>query len=206
MLTVWGRADSSNVQKVLWCLDELGVAYKRIDIGGAFGGNDTAGYRAKNPNGLVPAVEDDDLVLWESNSILRYLAAKYGEGRLWPADPGHRARTERWMDWQLSTAGPALVPVFWGLIRTPPAERNSAAIEAARAKYAALMPILDRQLAAEPYLSGSSFGVGDIPMGVCTYRWYTLDVVRPDTPNLQAWYGRLQERPAFRAHVMCPLT
>src|SRR5437868_8574364 len=131
MIKIWGRNTSVNVQKVMWAIGELGLQHERIDVGGSFGKNNEPDYLAKNPNALVPTLEEDDgFVLWESNAIVRYLAAKYGAGKLQPADLHERARANSWMDWQLTVAAPALTPVFWGLIRTPPENRDPAAIEA----------------------------------------------------------------------------
>jgi glutathione S-transferase len=206
MLKILGRKNSSNVQKVLWCCDELGIAYEREDVGGQFGKNREPEYLALNPNGLVPTIIDDGFVLWESNTIIRYLAAKHGSGSLYPADLQQRALAERWMDWQLSTIVPAINPVFWGLVRTPPEERDQAAIAAARDKLAGVMKILDNQLAHADYVAGSAFSVGDIPVGIMTYRWFTLDIEREELPSLKRWYDRLTKRPAFEQHVMTGLT
>jgi glutathione S-transferase len=206
MLKILGRKNSSNVQKVLWCCDELGIAYEREDVGGQFGKNREPEYLALNPNGLVPTIIDDGFVLWESNTIIRYLAAKHGSGSLYPADLQRRALAERWMDWQLSTIVPAINPVFWGLVRTPPEERDQAAIAAARDKLAGVMKILDNQLAHADYVAGSAFSVGDIPVGIMTYRWFTLDIEREELPSLKRWYDRLTKRPAFEQHVMTGLT
>src|SRR5829696_7441779 len=146
MLKIWGRYTSINVQKVMWAIGELGIAHERIDVGGPFGKNNEPAYLAMNPNGLVPTLEEDDFVLWESNAIVRYLAAKYGSGKLDPTDLRTRASAGRWMDWQLSVAGPAITPVFWGLIRTPPEKRDATAIDAGKEKTTAAARILDEQL------------------------------------------------------------
>ena len=139
MLKVWGRRNSANVQKAMWAIGELRLAHERIDIAGAFGRNREAAYLALNPNGLVPTLEDGDLMLWESNTILRYLAGLHGKGTLEPADPKARARAGQWMDWQLSVLGPAIHETFWGLVRTPPEKRDHAAIEAGKVKTIAAM-------------------------------------------------------------------
>src|SRR5712691_10585534 len=143
MLKVWGRNTSVNVQKVMWAIGELGLACERIDVGGAFGKNNEPAYLAMNPNGLVPTLEEDGFLLWESNSVVRYLAAKYGPGTLEPADLRARASASRWMDWQLTVCAPAIQPLFWGLIRPPPEKRDPAGIDAARVKTTAAMKILD---------------------------------------------------------------
>ena len=205
MLKVWGRTNSVNVQKVLWCCVELGLAFERIDAGGQFGVVDTAEYRRLNPNGLVPLIEDGSFVLWESNAIVRYLAAAYGAGGLCPADPQARALADQWMDWQATTNGPMTV-IFWGLIRTDSADRDPAAIAAAAEQAGGLWRRLEEHLAGRPYVAGDSLTMGDIPVGAMAYRWTQLDVPRPPIPNVEAWQARLSERPGFREHIMQPLS
>ncbi len=204
MLKIWGRANSINVQKVLWVADEIGIPYTRVDIGGPFGGNREPAYLALNPNGLVPTIEDDGVVLWESNSIARYLAASRNSP-LVPADPKLRAEAERWMDWQLTSLG-GMTPIFWGLIRTPAEKRDPAAIEAARVQVAGAWAILDAHLKGRDFVAGPALTVGDIPVGCMAYRWFNLAIDRPDLPHLRAWYDRLTTRPAYRKHVMPPMT
>jgi glutathione S-transferase len=201
MLKVWGRNNSSNVQKTMWAIGELRVAYDRTDVGMEFGGNDTTVYRAMNPNGLVPTIQDGDFILWESNSIIRYLAARYGPGTLEPADLRSRAVASQWMDWQISAFLPAFSAVFWGLVRTPPEKRDHAAIAAAKDKSIAAAQILDTALARNTYLAGNSFCMGDIPMGVFMYRFRALMPDRPPMPNLERWYATIAKRPAFQEHV-----
>lgn len=207
MLTIWGRTSSINVQKVMWTIGELEIPHRRIDIGGPFGGNDQPDYRAKNPNGLVPVLEQDDgFILWESNTIVRYLAAKYGAGRLWPEDPAKRADGERWMDWSLTTLHGAIVPVFLGLIRQAPEKRDTTAIEAGRLKSEAVWKIAEARLQDRPYFGGDHLTIGDIAMGPWFYRWSNLPIAHPKFPALEAWYARLTPREAYRTHVMLPLT
>ncbi|HWJ72795.1 MAG TPA: glutathione S-transferase [Kaistia sp.] len=206
MLTVWGRTNSTNVKKVLWCLEEIGLPYENIPAGGAFGMVQDADYRAMNPNGLVPTVKDGELILWESNSIVRYLAARYAPAVLAAEDPGQRALADRWMDWTSSTIAPAIAPIIWGLLRTKPENRDLAAIEAARKRASEALAIADQALGRTPYLSGDSFGIGDIPLGCFAYAWFGVPIERPDLPNLKAWYARLAERTAYRKAVMIPLT
>lgn len=203
MLTVWGRINSHNVKKVLWLLDEIGLAYERHDVGGAFGMDDA--YLAKNPNALIPTIEDDGLVLWESNSILRYLAAKYAPDRFWPADPADRAIGDKWMDWHFGYAV-AQLGAFWNLVRVTPDKRDHDAVARAAEKTGAMMAILDSALGERPWLSGDAFGIGDIPMGAYAHSWFTLDIPRPDRPNVARWYDQLKLRPAYARHVMIPLT
>ncbi len=206
MLKIWGRVNSINVQKVLWCAEELGLPYQRIDAGMEYGVVNTPEYRKLNPNGLVPTLEDGPLVLWESNAIVRYLAAQYGAGTLWPATPAARAESDKWMDWQMSTLWPRLRPVFWGLVRTPPEKRNAQDIEEARLKTLDALGILNEALAGRSFVAGPSFTMGDLALGVAAQRWFNLPVQRPAMPHLEAWYRRLAERPAFRKIVDHPLS
>lgn len=203
---MWGRKNSINVQKVLWCCEELGLEYERVDTGGQFGGTDEAEYRAMNPNALIPTLSDDGFTLWESNVIVRYLAARYGMGTLCPEDLQERADADRWMEWQITTVYYHLRPVFLALIRTPPEERDEAALEASRGRAAEAWKLLDEHLSDHPYVTGGSFTMADIPLGVSVYRWYELQLERPETPNLRAYYERLCERPAYRENVLLPLT
>ena len=191
--------------KPLWVADELGLEYEQVDIGGAFGGNDQPEYLAKNPNGLVPTLEDDGFVLWESNSITRYLCAKYALGVLYPEDLQERAEAEKWMDWKLTTVIPAMTPIFWGLVRTPEGKRDHGAIQAAIERSFRVWGILDAHLAGRRYVAGERFTMGDIPLGPQIHRWMMLVEDRPSLPHLEAWYTRLTERPAFRKHCMIPL-
>jgi glutathione S-transferase len=207
MLKVWGRKTSSNVQKVMWAIGELGLAHERIDIGGPFGGNKEPPYLAMNPNGLVPTIEVGDLILWESNTIVRYLAGLHGRGTLEPADAKTRAHASKWMDWQLSLLGPAITPAFLGLIRTPAEKRDAAAIAASQAKTIEAMRILDAALAKSAYVAGDAFSYGDIPVGVMAYRYPQLVPERPELKNLARWYEAIAARKAFRDHVSAvPLT
>ncbi|MEI7805253.1 MAG: glutathione S-transferase family protein [Hyphomicrobiales bacterium] len=202
MLKIWGRNTSSNVQKAMWAVGELGIKHERIDVGGKFGKNKEAPYLAMNPNGLVPTLEEDDgFTLWESNSIIRYLAGKHGAGTLEPKDPQMRARASQWMDWQLSVVGPAIFHAFWGLIRTEPEKRDMAAIKTSQDKTTDAMKILDTQLAKTPFVAGDAFSYGDIPVGVMCFRYRHLVPNRPSTPNLDRWYDAITKRKAFHDHV-----
>jgi glutathione S-transferase len=199
MLKIWGRNTSINVQKAMWAVGELGLPYERIDVGGAFGKNNEPAYLAMNPNGLVPTLEEDGFVLWESNSIVRYLAAKQG-GTLEPKDGKVRAKAHQWMDWQLSVMGPAITPVFWGLIRTPPDKRDANAIAAGKEKTTAACKILDEQLGRTRFVAGDDFSYGDIPVGVMTRRYMELVPERPKMANLERWFGEIGKRSAFQEH------
>lgn len=217
-MKIWGRANSINVQKVLWAADELGLAYERIDLGGKFGGNDDPAYRTKNPNGLVPTIEDSDgTVVWESNAIVRYLAARYrrpGDGRpgdnrpgadpaaaLWPEDPVRRAEADRWMDWALTTIGADMRTLFWGFVRDPVNAKVGEMLQAAD-NAARLWARLDDHLAARPFVAGDHLTIGDIPVGCQVQRYLSFPIQRPDLPHLAAWHERLAERPGYRQHVM----
>ena len=205
-MKIWGRVNSINVMKVLWCADECGLKYEREDVGMAFGGNDQKWYLDMNPNGVIPTIEDGGRIIYESNTILRYLAAKYAAGSLWPNDSGLRSEADRWMDWQNTTLNVPMRDVFWGLIRTPPEKRDMAAIGKAAVEVGALWARLDQKLAGKLYVAGSHFTMGDIPVGCFAYRWYALDIERPDLKNVRAWYERLKTRPAYAKYVMAPLS
>ena len=203
MIKIWGRNTSVNVQKVMWAVGELELPHERIDVGGAFGKNNEPAYLAMNPNGLVPTLEEEDgFLLWESNAIVRYLAAKYGAGKLEPADAHSRARASSWMDWQLTVAHPPLTPVFWGLIRTPPEKRDHAAIEAGKVKCIAAMTILDAQLAKTAFVAGDTLSMGDIPVALMAYRFRRLVPERPALDHLERWFAAIEQRPAFKQHVL----
>ena len=206
MLQVWGRRNSSNVQKVMWLIGELDLPHEHIPAGGSFGLTQSAEFLAMNPHGRVPVIRDSDgTIVWESHSILRYLAARYGSPRFWSEDAGVRSQADRWMDWSQSTLQPAfLTGVFWGFYRTPEALRNAKSIEENLARCAQHFQLLDRMLAERPFIAGDSLSLGDIAAGSNLYRYFELDIKRPHVPNVEAWYERLQLRPAFREHVMVP--
>lgn len=204
MVEVFGRANSLNVQKVLWCLGELDVPFERHDVGGLYGGNKEPWYLERNPTGLVPMVADDGFDLWESNTIVRYLAARHGSGTLWPEDPRTRALSERWMDYQLGTVFPAFRDAVLGLIRTPPENRDPGKIAPSVQATGETLKVLDRHLEDHDHVAGDGLTVGDVALGPTIYRWLTLDIDRPPLPNLEAWHDRLAERPAYREHVMVP--
>lgn len=209
MLKIWGRATSSNVQKVLWCCSALGIPFERVDLGGPFGGNRDTEYLSLNPNGLVPTVRDGDLVLWESNTICRYLATTHGHERgerLYPKAPRERALVERWMDWQLSTAGPPMGQLLFGLIRTRPEQRDPAAVEAARRRALAAWTIVDDELEGRAYLAADHLTLAEIVLGTLVYRWHAFPIERPPLKNLRAWSERLREQDGFKTHIEIPIT
>jgi glutathione S-transferase len=207
MLTVWGRHSSFNLQKVMWLLGELGIEHRHVQAGGEFGGLDTPEFRAMNPFGRVPVIDDDGTIVWESHAILRYLAARYGHGRFWSDDPGERSQADRWMDWSQTALQPDfLVGVFWGFYRTPEPERDWPAIEPKIARCAQHFRLLDDVLANRRFLCGNTLTLADIPAGTSLYRYFELEIERPSVPNVEAWYRRLQERRAYREHVMVPFS
>jgi glutathione S-transferase len=206
MLKIWGRASSSNVQKVLWCCAEIGLEYERTDWGGPFGGNQEAEYLRLNPNGLVPTVIDGDLVMWESNTICRYLCATRNGDQLYPRDPAARTHVERWMDWQLSVMATPMSVLLMQLVRAAPEMRDPAAAEAARRRALAAWTIVEEALSNQPYLAGDHLSLAEIVMGTQIYRWFTFAIERPELPNLRAWYQRINERPGFKTNIVSPIT
>ena len=205
MLRIWGRTNSINVMKVLWLAEELGLRYERIEAGMQHGVVDTPEYRAMNPNGRVPTIDDDGFVLWESNTIVRYLAAKHAP-ELAGNDPRTRADRERWMDWTTATIAVPMSQVFWQLIRTPAAARDSAAIDKGCTALLAGMRTLDARLAGRSYMVGERFSIADVPIGCFAHRWLALPIERPALANIAAWHARLAARPLYRDQVMQPLS
>ena len=202
MIEIWGRRNSSNVIPVLWAVAEPGQAYRRHDVGGSFGGLESPEYRAINPNGLVPSLVDGDVTIWESNAIIRYVAAKYGSGGLWDDDPARRSLADRWLDWAKTTANPPAMGLFWATVRTEPAARDGDTIAKLTEATAKVWQFLDAHLAERPYLAGDRLTMGDLPLGALAHRYFQMDVERPDLPHVRAWYERLCERPAYAAHCM----
>jgi len=202
MLRIWGRKNSINVQKAMWAIAETGVKFERIDAGGTFGGLNTPEFLAKNPNGLIPVIDDDGVVVWESQAIVRYVAARYGAGSIWPEDPAERAKADEWMEWNTSTLQPALMGVFMNVWRTPEFRRNPQLIRNLVSRCGQIMLFLNKHLENSPYIAGDKFTMGDIPAGAMLYRYFELDIERPHVPNVSAWYARLQERSPFRNSVM----
>ena len=200
-ITLWGRLSSSNVQKVVWALEELELAFEHVPLGGPFKGLDDPAYLAMNPNGLVPTLRDGDLVVWESHAIVRYLSAAYGNGRLFPADPRQRAIVDQWTDWTATTFQPRSASVFWLLVRTPAMQQDRSAIDKAVKATLASLAMMNDRLGLVPYLGGSELTYADIVAGASMYRWMTMPIDRPAMPNLEAWHARLSERPAFRKAI-----
>ncbi len=206
MMKIWGRANSANVKKVLWVAGELELDYERIDVGGPFGGLSDPAYLAKNPNGLIPLLEDDGALLWESNTIVRYLAARHSGKGLWIEDPLKRAEGEKWMDWASTTFARDFSAVMMNLIRLPEEKRNPALVEQGWAALTRAVRIPEEALGRQNWLSGESFGIGDIPLGSFIHGWFQLPLERPAVPNIENWYKRLKERPAYLKTVATPLT
>ena len=204
MLKLWGRANSVNVKKALWAIEELDLAYERVDAGLQFGVNKTPEYLAMNPMGLVPTIRDGDFTLWESHTIVRYVCAKHSVGTLYPSELKARADAERWMDWAFTFQG-ATRNAFWGLIRTPPEKRDPKAIEESMARSAELLAIPEKVLAGRKFMCGDRFTMGDIPLGCEVQRWIRLPADRPPLPNVEAWFERLRARAPFRKAVDLPL-
>ena len=203
MITVWGRATSSNVQIVMWALAEIGLECKRLDVGGSFGGTDTPEYVRMNPNKLVPTIQDGDLTLWESAAIVRYLGARYADAKFWPADHVERAKIDQWAEWSKTTFGPTLLTgIFWPLVGVREENRDAKALAAAVTRIQGLARMIDARLAESPYLGGEQLAFGDCVFGALLYRYFTLDFDRADTPNLRAYYDRLCDKPAYARHVM----
>jgi glutathione S-transferase len=196
-IRLWGRISSINVRKVLWTLQEVGAPFERIDAGMAYGIVGTAEFGAKNPNRLIPLLEDGDFVLWESNTIVRYLCARFSP-ELYPAKLHQRFDAERWMDWQQTTLNRASGLAFVQLVRTPPEARQPAVIEASRAAMTPLIDMLDAHLAVSRWMGGDSFGMADIPIACEIHRWWNLPQPRPNAPHVQRWFDRVLERPATR--------
>jgi glutathione S-transferase len=203
MLKVWGRRNSANVQKVLWLVGELGLPHEHIPAGGDFGGLDDPAFRAMNPNGKVPVIEDGGVAIWESHAILRYLAATYGADRFWSADPGARAPVDSWMDWAQTALQPAFLGgVFWGFYRTPPGQRDAAAIAEALDRTHRCLALIETQVVEQAFIVGETLSLADIAIGTHLYRYFELEIDRPALLRLEAWYDRLRVRPAYREHVM----
>lgn len=207
MLKILGRTSSANVQKVLWLCAELNIQYTREDYGGTFGKTKDASYLAMNPNALVPTIDDDGFVLWESNSILRYLANTRGaNSTIYPRDPKARASCERWQDWQLSVLAPAHGPAFVGMVRTPPDKRDMKAIEAGRERFSAAIKILDSVLANNKFINGNDLTLADISNGSFVYRWFTIDMKREDYPNAKRYFDEISKRDGFKKHIAIGLS
>jgi glutathione S-transferase len=207
-LTIWGRANSVNVQKVLWCLRELDLPYERIDAGMQFGKTNEPTYLAMNPNGRIPTLVDGDFVLWESNSVMRYLVLAYGKGSpIYPETPRKRAAVDRWLDWTLSTLQPVDRPVFWSLVRTPVEQRDMTAIQKDVDAESLVWRIVEEQLATRQFIEGDDFTIADIALGAFARRWLGVEgVSKPKLPHMERWFVQFASRPGFAQFVAPPMT
>lgn len=207
-LTIWGRANSVNVQKVLWCLAELDIAFERIDAGMQFGRNQDPDYLAINPNGRVPTLVDGDYALWESNSIMRYLCLAYRpQTPIYPNEPKRRAAVDRWLDWTLSTVQPVDRPVFWGLVRTPPAQRDMAALQKEADAEALVWRVADHHLSTRRFIEGDDFTIADIALGAYARRWFGVEgITRPTLAHLERWFAQFASRAGFKQYVGVPMS
>lgn len=206
MIQVLGRPNSVNVQKVMWCLAELGIEADRKDIGGAFGGNETATYLSQNPNGKIPTLVDGGFAIWESNAIVRYLCDQYRSGSWYPETAQMRGHANQWMDWYQTGPHRPMTTLFWQLIRTAPGQVDQGLITSAIADCTGFWTILDKHLETRSYVLGDEISMADIPLGCAAFRWHSMDFERPDLPAMRAWWNRLRKRPAYQNHVMLPLT
>jgi glutathione S-transferase len=204
MIIVYGRRSSSNVQKVLWTLGELNIPFKRETVGGSFGGNNDPSFRAMNPMGLVPVIQDGDVTMFESNAIVRYLATRYGQGMLWPMEPKLLAAAEQWMEWQAVNVWNHVNAIFFNVVRMPEGQQNHAAIAAAEAKLADNLPIADAVLAKQPWFAGNDFTMADIVLGCIMWRYSQLECQKPDIPHVMGWFEALKQRPPYRQWIMVP--
>ncbi len=202
MLEIWGRPYSSNVIPVIWTAEELGLDYKLKLAGGSFGQLDTPQFGKMNPNRLIPTIRDGDFALWESHVIVRYLCAQYSPGILCPENIQQRAIADQWMEWSGSRAFTPVIQMFFATVRTEPDERVPDKVKTLAGEAAQVLAILEEHLARQPYVAGDEFTMGDIPLGAVAYRYFNVDVIRPSLPNVEAWYAKLCERPAYQKHVM----
>jgi glutathione S-transferase len=206
MLNIWGRLNSINVMKVMWCVDELGIEHERVDAGMQHGVVGEDFYAKLNPNRRVPAIDDDGLVLWESNVIVRYLSAKYGCGSLSPVDIGERALADQWMDWQQTTVHADVTFIFWAVVRDLKENQDPAKLAAAASRLGKHWQLVDDHLGGRDYLCGKHLTMADIPLGTAVWRWCNMETERPTLANVEAWHDRLKQRPGFQKYVMLPLT
>jgi len=202
MLKIWGRRSSANVQKAMWIIGELGLDHQHIPAGGPYGVVNSPEFKKLNPNGLVPVIDDDGMILWESNAIVRYLAAQYGAGTLWPVNPKRRAPIDQWMDWSATTFQPHIVGLFWSYWRTPEEQRNPQAIANLQEQTVRDLRMIGAIVGANGFIAGNAFTIADIPIATHLYRYFTMGLPTPALPNIKAYYARVQQRRAYREHVM----
>lgn len=204
MLKIWGRPNAYNVQKVLWFVDELGIEYEHINIGSIAGELENEAFLAKNPNGRIPVIQDDSLYVWESNTILRYLASTYGNQLFWVEDAAERTLVERWMDWELASMQPDFLALFWAYYRTPENQRDHSKIQYYIKRCDRDLTILNGHLENNPYLAGPTLSMADITVGTSFYRYFNMGIEVPALSNVRSWYRRLCDRPAYQKNIMRP--
>jgi len=204
MLTVYGRATSSNVQFVMWTIAELGLDATRLDYGHVHGGLNTKAFKAMNPHGLIPVLRDGETIVWESAAIMRYLATRYGDGGpFWPSDPGERAQVDMWAEWGKNAVAATFTgPIFWARVRTPAASRNETALAHAIERFEKRLDTLEDQIGQQDYMLGPDLTAADVATAHILYRWFAIDIPRRPRPVIEGYMARLANRPAFRAHVM----
>lgn len=203
MMKIWGRASSSNVQALMWAVEELGLSYDRQDVGFIYGGNDTPEFLMMNPNGTVPVMQDGDNVpIWETGAILRYLSSKYGDDAFWPKDIVARSLVDQWADWaKINITLKFTAPIFWRVVRTAPSQRDHKAIQEAISSLGSFLAVAEQQLIKHSFLASSNFSLADIQFGHVLYRYFDIEIDRPNFPNIQNYYHRLCERQAFMKHI-----
>ncbi len=201
MLNILGKSTSINVRKVLWTCVELGIEFEREDWGSGYKDPHDPAFLALNPNAMVPVIQDGDFVLWESNSIIRYLARAYRGEAIYPAAPKSRARVDQWIDWQASELNPSWSYAFSALVKRLATHNDAQRIAGSVADWSRTMTLLDRQLAATgAYVAGESFTLADIPIGLSVNRWFSTPITHPELPAVNAYYERLSRRPGYLAH------
>jgi len=204
MIELWGRSNAYNVQKPLWLIAELELEFKHHDIGSSAGELEAPEFLKLNPQARIPVLQHGAAIVWESNSILRYLANSFAASALYPEDPLQRSQVERWMDWELASLQPAFIDLFWGYYRTPPAGRDLKAIDTARRQCQLHFEALDRQLTTQAWLAGDYFSLADIACGVCLFRYFNMGLAVEEPPQVMRWYRHLSQRSAFRHTIMQP--
>ena len=206
-LHIWGRLNSINVQKVLWLCEDLKIPFERTDAGMQYGVNKTQSYLQLNPNGLVPVIKDNELVLWESHAILRYLSKKHDVADiLYPKSADQSAKIDQWLDWYNTTAWTVMRPLFWGFIRTKLEERNLQELEKTRVQMSSILKILDYQLKSTPWVTGDHFTIADLPLALIAFRWFNLPIEREDYQHLSRWFKQIELRPGYIKYASAPLT
>ena len=201
MLKLLGKSSSINVRKVQWLCAEMQLGYEQEQWGSGFSSTSVPEFVALNPNAMVPVILDDGFVLWESNSICRYLAGRQARHDLLPLQAQDRARVEQWMDWQATELNNAWRYAFMALVRKSPAHNDAAAVVASVGNWNRHMEMLDAQLAKTgAFVAGEQFTLADIVLGLSANRWYMTPMERPKLPAVHAYFERLSQRPPFLQH------